>query len=601
VDPRATYTEGKRRAEREHAALEARARTIALLRVVAALAAVVLIGAIAWAHLPPVAWLGVVALVAGFTALVVVPARVHDRRDRAAAAIRFHERGLARLAGEWSKLPNDGARFADDAHPYAGDLDLFGRASLFQRIDTTETRGGEEVLARWLKEPCLEDFPKELARRQDAVRELARKAEWRERLSVAGAVLAEDRPNPEPFVAWAEKEEFSVPSVVRWLARLLPLATIGLFLAGRAGYVHPWAWLASLTAGVALTTAHRGRLLTMIGVASSREGQLARFSEMLHLVETEPFEAPVLAELRAELHASGAGATKEMSRLGRIVGFLDARNNEVFRFFIAPILCWDLNFCIALGDWAQRAGKHVRGWLEVIARAEALASISVLAFEQPAWAFPTLTAEPRFVARGLGHPLLAEATRVVNDVALEGPGHALVVTGSNMSGKSTLLRSMGVNAVLGLAGAPVCATALELGPMQVCTSMRVRDSLEAGVSHFYAELRRLKLVVDHAAGERPVLFLLDEILHGTNSRERLIGARAVVRDLLARGAMGAVSTHDLGLADLESELRGKAKNVHFEEQVDGDKMTFDYKLREGVVQSSNALRLMKSVGLDVGT
>jgi hypothetical protein len=541
----------------------------------------------------------VVALLALFVALVMVHARVHDRRDRAAAAIRFHERGLLRLTGEWSKLPTDGSRFDDDAHPYAGDVDLFGRASLFQRIDVTETRGGEEVLAAWLKEPCLGAFPQDLAARQDAVRELAAKATWRERLSVAGAVLAEDRPDPRPFVEWAEKESFSVPAAVRWAARVLPCVTVALFLGGRMGWVHPWAWVASLAAGLAMATAFRSRLLAMINVASSREGQLARFSEMLALIEKESFGSPVLAGLRAQLHATGASATAEMARLGRIVSFLDARRNEVFRFFIAPVLLWDLNCGVALGDWARRAGKNVRGWLDVIARAEAIASLAALAFDHPTWVFPELKSDPRFVARGLGHPLIADDKRVANDVALEAPGRALVVTGSNMSGKSTLLRSMGINAVLGLAGAPVCAAALELGPLRVATSMRVRDSLEAGVSHFYAELKRLKLVADLAGEGRPVLFLLDEILHGTNSRERLIGARAVVRKLLARGALGAVSTHDLGLSDIEAELPGSAKNVHFEEQVNGDEMTFDYKLRNGVVQSSNALRLMKIVGLDV--
>jgi DNA mismatch repair ATPase MutS len=295
-----------------------------------------------------------------------------------------------------------------------------------------------------------------------------------------------------------------------------------------------------------------------------------------------------------------------MSALSRVVGFVDARNNEVFRFFIGPMLMWDVWCALALEKWRARAGKAAFGWFRALAELEALASLAGFAFENPDYAFPTFTADhATFRAKSLGHPLIDADKRVSNDVTLAGPGHALVVTGSNMSGKSTLLRAIGTNAVLANAGAPVCAASLELGRLEVATSMRVSDSIEEGTSRFYAELKKLKVVLDlskaMAKGERPgtLLFLLDEILHGTNTRERLIGARAIMKELLARKAMGAVSTHDLGLGDLEHELEGDVKNVHFEEQVEGDVMSFDYKLREGVVQSSNALRLMKIVGLDV--
>jgi DNA mismatch repair ATPase MutS len=239
--------------------------------------------------------------------------------------------------------------------------------------------------------------------------------------------------------------------------------------------------------------------------------------------------------------------------------------------------------------------------MDSIGEAEALASLGAFAYEHPDYAWPELAPGPLVEARGLGHPCIPRERRVGNDVALPGPGRALVVTGSNMSGKSTLLRALGVNAVLALAGAPVCARSMRIGPLGVATSMRVEDSLAGGISHFYAELIRLKQVVDRARapGAGAVFFLLDEILHGTNSRERVLGALAVVRDLLAQGALGCVSTHDLGITILERDLGGLVENVHFEEQVNGRSMTFDYVLRPGVVQSSNALRLMRAVGLDV--
>jgi DNA mismatch repair ATPase MutS len=262
---------------------------------------------------------------------------------------------------------------------------------------------------------------------------------------------------------------------------------------------------------------------------------------------------------------------------------------------------WDVHCAFALLGWRARAGERVRAWLDALGEVEALGSLAGFAFEHPAFAWPELTPGPLLEARAVGHPLLPEARRVGNDVRLPVAGRALVVTGSNMSGKSTMLRALGVNAVLAFAGAPVCAVTMRIGAARVATSMRIEDSLEEGVSHFYAELRRLKRVLDWAGekGRPPVLFLLDEILHGTNSRERVLGACAVVRELVGCGALGAVSTHDLGITALERELGGKVENVHFEEQVEGEAMTFDYVLRPGIVQSSNALRLMRAVGIAV--
>jgi DNA mismatch repair ATPase MutS len=255
---------------------------------------------------------------------------------------------------------------------------------------------------------------------------------------------------------------------------------------------------------------------------------------------------------------------------------------------------------LALERWREKHGASSSKWFGAYGALEALASLGLVAHDFPAFAWPELVSDLRFEARELGHPLVPATRRVCNDVTGLDAGHALVVTGSNMSGKSTLLRSIGVATAMAMAGGPVCAEKLVLGPVRLVTSMRVSDSLAEGASRFYAELRRLSLVVEMAAKAPGVLFLLDEVLYGTNARERLIGSRATLAWLLEHGALGAVSTHDLALADLEGPLAGKARNVHFEEQVAGDTMTFDYKLREGVVKSSNALRLMRQLGLPVG-
>ncbi len=606
MQAQATYEQGQQARGREVASLEGRARAIGTVRLGIVLSALVLVGGLVWGHLG--AWAGAAlgVLAVAFVVFVVVHARVIDAKDRAAAALRFHERGLARLAHAWERLPTTSERFKSGDHPFAGDLDVFGRGSLMQLVDGTETLFGEERLARLLS---LEDpgiWPDEAAARQAAVRDLAGRPAFREALATAGGVLADDKPDPAPLLTWAEGKE-TVPAGLRVLGFVVPGVLVLLAIGGPAVGAPPrLVWIATIVA-VALGNWVGVRLSPLLSAASAREQAVTRWRGMIEAIEREPFEAPLLVRLRASLTgngtsgASGRKASDEIAALARIVGFVDARRNEVFRLLLGPLLMWDVHCAAALLGWRSRAGGQVRGWLDALGQVEALASLGGFAFEHPTYVWPELSEAPKLEASGLGHPLVPEGRRVDNDVSLPEAGRALVVTGSNMSGKSTLLRAMGINVVLATAGAPVCARKARVGPLRVATSMRIEDSLEQGVSHFYAELRRLKRVIDlsRIPGPAPVLFLLDEILHGTNSRERVLGACAVVRELVARGALGAVSTHDLGITALGEELGGKVQNVHFEEQVEGGAMTFDYVLRPGIVQSSNALRLMRAVGIDV--
>ncbi len=599
MDARATYEAGRQARLLEGSALEGRARLIGGLRLLVAFAVIAAVAGIVWGGFSGATWYGIGLLVAAFVALVVAHAKVHASKERALAARRFHERGLDRLDGKWTQFASKGEGLLRDGHLFADDLDIFGRASLFQLLDATETRLGATRLAELVSREG--DEPGDLVRaRQAAVKDLTGRSAFRERLSAVGATLGDDRPDPLPFLAWAEGAGGigGLPGLPV-VAKLLPFATMGLFLfAHDFGKSRLFA-LVPLVLQLVLLASVRGRVSQITSAVSAREHGFARYGEMLAALEAETFTAPLLEGLRAKLRASGADATREMERLSRVLGFLDARNNEVFRLFIAPVLMWDYNCALALESWRARAGKHVRPWLEALAEVEALASLAGFAFDRPDHAFPELVEAPQLVAEGLAHPLITAGKRVANDVRIPGPGYALIVTGSNMSGKSTLLRAIGTACVLARAGAPVCAKRLVIGGgVRVATSMRVRDSLEEGTSRFYAELKKLKLVLA-CAREAPTLFLLDEILHGTNSRERLIGARAILKELLAKGGLGAVSTHDLALGELEQEVAGSVRNVHLEEQVEGDVMTFDYLLRDGVVQSSNALRLMRIVGLDV--
>jgi hypothetical protein len=602
VKVREIYERGRDAYAHEVARCEARSSRIATARLAFAAATLALVGGIVWARLGDWAWAALASLVAGFIVLVFVHARAHDAKERASAGQRFHERGLARLAHDWDRLPATSARFRSSDHPFTADLDVFGRASLMQLVDVTETQTGEECLARLLSLESPGAWPDDVERRQAAVRDLATRFGFRERLSISGGILADEKPNPTPILVWAEQRG-RMPLLTASSAWLLPLVALAVVAFPSAFHVRAGTVIALIAVIMVSAIAVSMRFTPMLEAVSARESAVTRWRAMVATIEGESFEAPLLVALRDRLMGGPRRASEEIAALGRIVGFVDARRNEVFRFFIGPLLMWDVHCASALLRWRERSGARVRGWLDALAEIEALSGLAAFANEHPDFAWPEAAANPMFEARGLGHPLIDDDHRVGNDVGLLSTSRALVVTGSNMSGKSTLLRAIGANTVLAFAGAPVSASALKIGPVRVATSMRIEDSLEHGVSHFFAELRRLKRVIDLAQADEkeaaPLLFLLDEILHGTNSRERIIGARAVVQELLANRALGAISTHDLGITALERDLSGRVENAHFEEQVDGDKMTFDYVLRPGVVHSSNALRLMRAVGIPV--
>jgi DNA mismatch repair ATPase MutS len=335
---------------------------------------------------------------------------------------------------------------------------------------------------------------------------------------------------------------------------------------------------------------------------------LTTIVSVMAAVERERFQAPSLQHLAEALRVQGQPPSVRVAKLQRRVALLEARRNQFMALLLAPFQ-WSTQLALAIEGWRRSDGPSVSAWMQAVGTLDALLALATFAYEHPDYPFPEVRddggdkgdgATPLYDAQGLGHPLLPSAQRVVNDVALGGTRRLLIVSGSNMSGKSTLLRSVGINAVLALAGAPVCARALILSPLQVGATLRVNDSLQEGKSRFYAELTRLKQIVDRAGGQPPLLFLLDEILHGTNSHDRRIGAEAVVRGLVARGAIGLVTTHDLALTEVADRLAdGAATNVHFEDHLENGVMTFDYAMKPGVVRKSNALALMRAVGLDV--
>ena len=350
---------------------------------------------------------------------------------------------------------------------------------------------------------------------------------------------------------------------------------------------------------MAFAATQRKRVAGIIQGASGATRDLRLLGALLSRLEREPMEAPRLAELRARLDTHGHPPSRRIAQLQRQVDLLEGRANQLFAPF-AALLLWATHCGLAIDAWRTECGRHLRDWIETAGELEALAAISGYAYEHPLDVFPEIDeAGPVFDGRGLGHPLLPDAACVRNDLRLDADEQAFIVSGSNMSGKSTLLRTVGVNTVLALAGSPVRAASLRVSPLAVGASIRVNDSLQEGTSRFYAEIKRLHRVVELCDGELPVLFLLDEILHGTNSHDRRIGAEALVRGLLARGAVGLVTTHDLALARIADELAPRIRNVHFEDHLEDGRMVFDYALQTGVVTKSNALALMRAVGLEL--
>ncbi|HEX3772141.1 MAG TPA: hypothetical protein VHV30_14795, partial [Polyangiaceae bacterium] len=428
----ATYEEGLVRHRKVLAGLDGQSRGLGAARLAVAALAIALVGGMVWGGFGLWAWGALGALAFGFLALVVVHARVSDAAERAKAAVRFHTRGLARLALDWPSLAADHQRYRTADHPFTADLDVFGRASLMQLIDATETRFGQDRLASFLAREDRGDWPADALARQSAARDLADRSAFREGLATAGAILDEDKPDPSGLVAWAESSTPPPSALLRALAWVQPIAVFAVLAVGTSlglpGGIVTGIGVAAIAAGLASTN----RFGPMLEAVSSKESAVTRWRAMLAAIEREAFTAPRLAALRATLAGSGVCASDELARLERIVGFADARHNEVFRFFIGPLLMWDVHCAIALHRWRSRAGGRLRGWLDALAETEALASLGGFAFEHREFAWPELVAEPIFDAGKLGHPLIAGDRRVGNGVRLPSRGHALVVTGSNM-------------------------------------------------------------------------------------------------------------------------------------------------------------------------
>lgn len=581
-------------ARRARAAQQARLhRMMAEARLAAFLAIGLVAGLAFWAERIAAYWL--LAPVLLFVALVIWHGRVRRTHRRMERAAEFYERGLARLDNQWKGKGNAGVRFLDEHHPNALDLDLFGSGSLFELLCTVRTRKGEDTLAAWLLAPAPVD---EVRGRQAAVAELGPRLDLREEL----ALLGDELPSAIDLAAlgaWGGAPAQLGLGWPRIVAAALPVCTLTALVAWWGGGIGSVPFLAALAVQGGFALWLLRRVCRVVQPVEKAAHDLALFAGILGRLEREPLTAPYLRRLREKLETLGVPPSRRIAQLGRLVDWLTAQRNQFFALF-APLLLWTTQMAFAIEAWRVTAGSAITRWFDAVGEFEALCALAAYAYENPLDPFPEIVSEgPCLAGEGLGHPLMPINQCVRNDVDLGGQLRLLVVSGSNMSGKSTLLRTVGINTVLALAGAPVRAHRLRISALVIGATLRIQDSLQAGRSRFYAEIMRVRQLLEMAKGSPPLLFLLDEFLLGTNSHDRRLGAEAVIRSLLDCGSIGLITTHDLALAEIADRLVPRAANVHFEDRFEGRRLSFDYRMRPGIVTTSNALALMRSVGIDV--
>jgi hypothetical protein len=589
-DARNVYSQRLAALESERLRLRQRDRLFGFSKVAAALVAVVAALWLARAYPSFLAWALLPALV--FAILWIA----HERLLRALTASTrlegFYRRGLGRLDDQWAGQGDTGQRFLDPNHLYARDLDIFGTGSLHELISQAASAPGQHTLADWLLHPAE---PAEIVQRQDAIRELAPRLDLREQLALAADAIHEG--TPEALTRWAESTEGTVPDWLLYAAPPLALLWLASMFYWFATSNYIWFVLFSFL-NAALTMRFIGAVKQAAADVLQISPLLGPLHRVLAVYESQPFQAPRLAVLASAVRSNGLAPSRAIAKLERNLEWLESSDNWFVKL-VNRFVFWTPLCMLAIENWRRRHGSHMRAWLVSVGDFEALSSLASFSYERPSCCFPTLRADaPALDAIGLTHPLLPRSTAIPNDLSLDAAHPLIIVSGPNMAGKSTLLRAIGLNVVLAQCGAPVCCRSFSVSRLAVGASITVQDSLQSGLSRFYAEIQRLKQITDLAAVQ-PTLFLLDELLSGTNSHDRRVGTEALLRGLLARNAIGLITTHDLALTEIATAFNTEAANMHFGDRFSAGELHFDYKLTPGIANSTNALQLMRSIGLEV--
>lgn len=492
----------------------------------------------------------------------------------------------------------NGNRYADKEHPYTADLDIFGDSSLFQHLNRTTSEPGSDRLAGYLSAAAPLDT---INKRQQAVRELAKEPEWLKRMQAFGTLHPLTNSTAEKLLRWVnEPNKFLQFRAWGWIRFILPAFSISSFLLYLNGTIDLGLFLVVLLI-MGLTSWRVDRGVNPIHKQLDEIArQLGSLSSAILLIEKRAFDTELLANQRARILDEETKASEEIKQIKTLLERLDLRYNMAVSIFLNLFLLWNLHQILGLEHWKVRNRQKINGWLETLAEFEALSSLAHFSFNHPSFTFPTVTDDYFFMEGSeLGHPLIPKSRRVDNPAHLPAAGKIMLVTGSNMAGKSTYLRSVGINCVLAFCGSAVCASSFKVSLVSVVSSMRVADNLQESTSTFYAELKKLKVIIDKVNAGEKVLILLDEILRGTNSHDRHTGSKALIKQLIHKGAAGIIATHDLELAEMQESYSSEVINYHFDVQVSNEELYFDYRLKPGICRSMNASILMKKIGIEI--
>lgn len=575
--------------------LKALSKKLSLVRIVSFLTACILIIQLANNRQGSVVGLVVVLFLVIFVWLLKWHNRLRNNLKEQLALRDINQEELQRLSLDLSGLPA-GEAFYQAQHAYHEDLDVFGKHSLFQLIDRSSTEDGKKRLALWLSVAASEEV---IIKRQQAVKELSQKVDFRQAFQATGRIHNEKEGNKEVFIHWLASESRLRKKRILQLALVtLPLLTLGTVLGSSFGPLETGWPLLVVVINMAILAMAFKPLDEICKQTENGYKSLGSLKALLLLTEAEEFENTHLKELKDRIHQGSKTAASTLSQLKFLLDTIHNRSNLMYIVFDLLFIL-DVYWLLRIDRWKEANKLELQHWFEVMAEFDALNSLAGHAFANPEYSFPKISQTPFTIeATSLGHPLINRGHRVSNDFIFRGRGGICLITGSNMSGKSTFLRTLGINMVLAQAGAPVCAASMTFSLSQVFTSMRTKDELEEKVSSFYAELKRLKKLLEQIDENRPTLFMIDEVLKGTNSEDRHKGAIALIKQLNAANAFGLVSTHDLVLGSLANQLQG-VKNYSFNSTIKGDEIIFDYTLTEGICKSFNATKLMQNMGIDI--
>jgi hypothetical protein len=532
------------------------------------------------------------SLILVFVALVFVHTRLFRKRDLLKNTVQINKQELKYLEQDYSSF-DPGIEFVDFTHSYTFDLDIFGEGSLFQSLSRTVTYNGKQLLAQNLSNACLSSS--EILSRQESVRELKEKLDFRQSFQASGLLLNESPSDREKLKSWLQEDfHFLQNKFFPYIIYILPLVTtVFLLISVITSQFHIGLTLAVLCNWIVygLNAKKVNRLYALV---SKKKKLLDRYSDLFEMADGEEFTSPELQDLKGLLQ----NASGQFKKLANYVGWLDQRLN----IFVSPVLnslfLYDLQWSYLIEKWRSENDKHMLKWMNMLGKMDVLCSLGNLHFNNPDFCFPEIEGEDFLInAKGIGHPLIKSNKRVPNDFDIGLGYHIAIVTGANMAGKSTFLRVVGINLVLAYAGAPVCAERFKASLVNLLSSMRISDSLKDDVSYFYAELKRLKTIRQMVESGKPALILLDEMLRGTNSKDKQQGSKAFVENLLGHPCLCLVATHDLMLGQLEEEQPEKIKNFCFESFLADNELRFDYKIRPGIAKNTNASFLMKKLGI----